>query len=268
MNRLLAAALLLAVTAASAHEFWIVPERFDVAPGDRVGIGLMVGTGWPGEHFARQSPRIVRFALSGPAEERPIVGGDGAEPAGRVAAGAPGIAWAVYRSTEAELRLDAEPFESYLLEEGLQAIVERRARSGTSGRPGRERYSRCAKALITVASPGTARSATGFDRPVGLALELVPVSDPRRVADDGRLALRLLRDGLPLPNALVKAMREDRPGRWHSARTDTNGDVALELPRGDGVWLVNAVHMTAASPRSGHDWQSVWSSLTFSTSSQ
>ncbi len=268
MKRLFAAALLLAVTAASAHEFWIVPERYDVAPGDPLGVGLIVGTGWPGERFARQSPRIVRFALVGSAEERPIVGGDGAEPAGRIAAGAPGIAWAVYRSTEAELRLDAEPFEAYLLEEGLQTIVERRARSGTSGRPGLERYSRCAKALITVAPPGTPGSTTGFDRPVGLALELVPTSDPRRVAEDGRLTLRLLRDGLPLSEVLVKAMREDRPGRWHSARTDAYGDVTLELLRGDGVWLVNAVHMAAAAPRSGHDWQSVWSSLTFSTSSR
>ena len=249
---------------ASAHEFWIEPERHAVDVGEPVGIALAVATGWPGERFARQSRRIVRFALVDGAGERDIPGADGDDPAGRIAARTAGTAWAVYRSTGAEVRLDAEPFEAYLREEGLEAIVKQRARRGASQRPGVERYSRCAKALLTVGS-GADAAGDAWQRPVGLALELVPTSDPRTVARDGRLAVRLLRDGAPLGGALVKAMRRDAPGRWHAARTDADGLAVLDLPRGDGTWLVNAVHMTPAQPRSGVDWDSTWSSLTFET---
>ena len=43
---------------------------------------------------------------------------------------------------------------------------------------------------------------------------------------------------------------------------DAKGNVTLRLAR-SGLWLVKAVHMAAAPPDAGVDWESWWASLTF-----
>ena len=107
-----------------------------------------------------------------------------------------------------------------------------------------------------------ARDAQFWRRPVGLALELVPESDPRRLDAGGTFALRLLHRGKPLAGALVKALPKDGNERGVSARTDSQGRVRLVLPEA-GIWLISTVHMIDAPAGSGARWESLWSSLTF-----
>jgi len=260
MKRLLLAAALLAGQAAHAHEYWLMPSRFTAAPGERIGIAHHVGAGWPGETLPRDPARVLRFALIDAAGQRPVSGAAGADPAGSAVMRAPGLAVVVYRSTPSPLTLDAATFESYLREEGLERIVALRASRGRSAEAGRELFSRNAKTLIAV---GDASAPAGpFDRPAGLDLELVPETDPRRLAGGGRFAVRLLHLGRPLAGALIKAIPK-APGEPRlERRSDGEGRVAFDLPA-PGVWLVNAVHMIEAPEGSGADWQSLWSSLTF-----
>jgi uncharacterized GH25 family protein len=248
---------------ADAHEFWIEPERFAAAPGETVGVGLAVGAGWPGERFALQTRRVLRFAWIDARGERPFDGGEGDDPAGRATAGAPGTAWAVYRSTEAVADIDAATFALYLREEGLEHVQRTREAQGRADAPVRERFSRCAKALVTVEGTGAGRP-RGPDptRPVGLDLEIVPGVDPRTRARGGALPVRVLWQGRPAPGLLVKALARDDPAGRATARTDARGRAVLRVPAG-GVWLVNAVRIEAAAPGDGADWRSTWSSLTF-----
>lgn len=161
------------------------------------------------------------------------------------------------------MRLEADAFESYLRDEGLEAIVARRAASGESAAPGLEIFSRNAKALLTATGGGDpARDARLLRRPVGLDLELVPESDPRRSSASRPLTLRLLFHGKPLAGALVKAFPRDGNERRVAGRTGADGRVRLTLAE-PGVWLVNAVHMVDAPAASGVRWESLWSSLTF-----
>jgi uncharacterized GH25 family protein len=111
---------------------------------------------------------------------------------------------------------------------------------------------------------GDGLTSEGYDRPVGLALELVPERDPFSPPED-RVAMRLLFAGGPLEGALVVATRKDadhadRTQVVTRLRTDRNGRVVL--PIGRGVWLIKAVHMVRAT-EPGADWESVWTSLTF-----
>jgi uncharacterized GH25 family protein len=263
-RRLLAAALAALLGApAAAHEFWILPDRFSVGRGEAVGIGLVVGTGWPGEPFARQERRVVRFAWIDAGGERVLQGNDGDEPAGRTVATAPGTAIAVYRSTDATAELDAAEFESYLREEGLEHAIAARAARGQAGAPVRERYSRCAKAVLAVRGARRgARALPDVTRPVGLDLEIVPLLDPRTLRRGGALPVRVTWQGAPAEGLLVKALARSDPTLRIAGRTDAGGQAVLQLPAG-GTWLVNAVRIEAAPAGADHDWRSTWSSLVF-----
>src|SRR5262245_16763461 len=168
-------AVLAAAGPAFAHDFWIEPTTHRPAAKALVGVTLRVGDEIPGDAVPRTAERIERFALAGMDGDVPVVGRDGETPAGAVRVAGEGLQWLVYRSRRSSIRLPAEKFEAYLKEEGLERIVEARAKRGASKAEGREVYSRCAKSLLVVqGEAGKAAAAlAGHDRALGLTLELV-----------------------------------------------------------------------------------------------
>lgn len=259
------AAWVLCGSAAAAHDFWIEPSRYVLEPGEGVAARLLVGHAWEKEPFARKPSHLEAFELHGPGLTQPLVELAGADPAGRARLAEPGVHVLVYRSRPTRLEMEAAAFESYLREEGLEAIVAERARRGESERAGLEAYARCAKAIVR--TPGAASK--GHDRTFDLPLELTPVSDPfvasAAAEGGGALELRLTSRGVPLAGSLVEAqsLGAGEPLTL-SARTDAAGRVRLVLPRG-GAWLFAAVHMTraeAADAAGSPDWESWWASLT------
>jgi hypothetical protein len=212
--------------------------------------------------LARNGGQIEKFVLVGPSGERPVIGRDGMDPAGLLKLDAPGIWFVGYRSKPSSVELTPEKFEDYLRAEGLEHVIDERAAKQESKLPGRERYSRSVKSLLR---GGQASGTAGFDRVLGLTLEFVLEADP--VSANGKqLPMRLLKDGRPLPGALVVAYRKEpgssAPGSEAlRARTDGNGRVVV--PMSVGVWLIKAVQMERAAAGSGADWESVWTSLTF-----
>lgn len=255
-------ALLLALVAAgrvSAHDFWIEPSTFRPAAGARVAASLRVGQNLDGEALPLLPPLVDRFEVAGKGAAAELDENPGGDPAGWARVDGPGLHWIAYQSLPYPLVLDAAKFENeYLKVEGLESIVEARARKGQSTAPGRERFYRCAKALLSTPGPGP----EVFDAPLGLTLELVPLKNPYAMKSGGRLPLTLVFRGKPLAGALVVAMRKGDPKKTVSARTDATGAVALPISE-SGFWLVKAVHMEAAPPDAGVDWESWWASITF-----
>ncbi len=278
-----ATGLLLLARAAAAHDLWLEPATFRLAPGERVAVRLRVGDAFPGEPMRRQASRIERFALVNAAGESEVFGFDDRDPAGYFVPGRPGLHLLVYDSNHARLTLEGDRFERHLAEQGLERVSKLRRARGQSQAAATEMYSRCAKALLRVAAAGEAAPTGaaggaasaggsgsagvgpvpggGHDLRLGLPLELVPETDPYTLAGGGRLPLLLLYEGKPLAGAWVEARSNARPERV-SGRTDAAGRVTLELP-GPGFWLVKAVHMVDAPAGSGADWESWWASLTF-----
>lgn len=254
------ALLLMALSASAlrAHDFWIEPSAFTPMPGQRVSVRLRVGEGFRGDPVPRNPERIERFAAVGAAGEVPVAGVPNAEPAGFVAFNSPGLQLLVYDSDHASVELEGPKFEDYLKLEGLESISALRAKSGQTGALAKEVYSRCAKSLLAVGSG----DGKGFDRKLGLPLELVPEANPYGLKEKGNLPVRLYYGGKPLAGALVIALQKDRPEPRLSARSDKEGRVRLPLDR-PGVWLVKAVHMVQAAKETGADWESFWASLTF-----
>lgn len=242
-----------------AHDFWIEPSTFRPAPGGRVAVGLRVGQNLLGDPVPRDPQRIERFAaISNPGgpREAGIPGVPGSDPAGWLSPSSPGLLWIVYDSGHDSVQLDSAKFDSYLGEEGLERIRKLRTPANTG--PVKEIYSRCAKSLLSVGDgPGT-----GFDRVLGLELELVAEKNPYALKPGEDLPLRLLYKGKPLDGALLVAVPKGAPDARASARSDRHGKAALRLDR-PGLWLVKAVHMVPAPAGSGAEWESLWASLTF-----
>lgn len=250
--------LMATATTAQAHDFWIEPSSFTPRPGDAVTLRLLVGERFAGESVPRSEEMIARFVVAGPSGETAVRGREGADPAGIASLAAPGLYVAGYRSRPSAIELEAGKFESYLESEGLQSVSRLRAARGESDKPARERYSRCARALIAV-GPDAAR---GADAPLGFTLELVAERNPYALAPGDELPLRLTYDGEPIAGVLVTALNQDTPAATVAARTDRDGRVALRLAA-PGTWLVKAVHMIALPPGEDADWESLWASLTF-----
>jgi uncharacterized GH25 family protein len=255
---LLVPAFWLAAAAALAHDFWIEPSSFRPPVGSDLAVFLRVGQDFEGEPVPRNPDLIRKFVLVSGGAESPIDGLPGTDPAGQVRVPGPGTLWIAFRSGRKPISLEAEKFEAYLVEEGLERISRIRRERGESGKTGREVFSRSVKSLVS----GGGVEDAGFDRALGMTLELVPRKDPRKIPPGGVLPVSVFADGKPAEGVLVVAMPREAPGEKVRARTDSRGEVALRLPR-QGVWLVKAVHMTAAPEGVDADWESVWASLTF-----
>ena len=262
--RTAAVALITAVTLIAAplcaHDFWVQPERFTLEPG-RLAVGLRVGDAGEGEAFPRDERRIERFVAVGPSGGRDIVGRQGALPAGLVRLADEGLHVLGYRSTRAFVELAPQAFESYLREEGLDSIVELRARRGLEGEPGREAYSRCAKALVRVGEVPV----DATDRLLGFPLELQLETNPWAEPAPEQVSVRLLYRGEPLAGAMIEVLDLDHHaahGSSPTARTDERGRVRLPLA-GSGRWMLAAVHMVPLADHAEADWESFWASLTF-----
>ncbi len=242
---------------ASAHDFWIEPSTFRPTVGSELAVALRVGEHFRGEPVPRADPRIVKFVLASEAGEKPIQGLPGTEPAGFVRIDSPGLLVIGYRSNRSSITLEPEKFEKYLGEEGLDRILDVRWQRGEHAKPGKEVYSRCAKAILIAGDRGRP-----FDRALGFTLELLFEKDPAIWRPGGEIRLRILHEGRSLPGALVKAISQAEPQKMLSARSGPDGRVAFRLEH-KGVWLVKTVHMIPAPKDANADWESLWASLTF-----
>jgi uncharacterized GH25 family protein len=251
----LAAALLLTAASARAHDFWIEPSTFHPPPGGTVAVALRVGQDFIGDPVPRFSAYIASFAVRQNGSTRDIGGTDRVDPAGFLRADGGATAIVSYASTGADIELPPDEFEDYLRLYGLDGIVASRASRGERNKPGRERFFRCAKALLTGAAPSAS-----VTRPLGLVYEIVPDRDPTSQLEPFRG--RVLYDGKPLANALVVALLHGEPGVRLQTRSDAQGAIVLPLPR-PGIWLIKSVHMVRAGFFASEDWDSYWASLTF-----
>jgi uncharacterized GH25 family protein len=254
-------AALLSVARLAAHDFWIDPSSFRPAPGQRVTVRLRVGQHFRGDPVPRDPSLLQRFSVIAPGGgESPIPGVPGAEPAGFATMTAQGLTLLTYASGRSPVSLDGAKFESYLSEEGLEAVSAVRARKSQSAASVKEVFSRYAKSFLDVGGKG----GTGYDRVLGLTLELIPEKDPTSLTSGAELPVRLLFRGKPLAGVLVTALPHDKPDTKITARTDAAGRARLRLDQ-PGEWLVKAVHMIPAPAETAADWESFWASLTFET---
>lgn len=252
--------LAFSIASLPAHDMWIEPNNFSPNPGEVVGVKLRVGQDLLGDPLPRSTALFKQFFVEDASGRKDLVGREGGNPAGFLRVSAPGLHVIGYRSNPTAVELEAEKFNQYLKEEGLEAIAAMRASRNQAKAKAHELFSRCAKSLVY---SGTAAE-TQNDRPLGFTLELVAERNPYSMRAGEDLPMRLTYEGQPLPGALVVAINKANPMQKVSARSGKDGRVRLRLQPG-GMWLVKAVHMIPAPAGTNAEWISYWASLTFET---
>lgn len=257
----LLAALVLALPL-FAHDHWIAPSSFRPAVGERVELALRVGHPAEFEQQIRDPRRIVRFEswAPGATSAQAVLGLDGKPPAGLFKAKQAGVHVLAFQSNHAFVEIEPEKYAAFLREEGLEDVLAERERRGESGLPGRDSYARFDKALVRVADGPTA----GFERVVGLPLELVLEVDPHAWQPEQPLHLRLELAGQPFEGRQIKLVRLSEPHLVQLARTDATGRAKF-VPASAGPYAAFAVHQRRATPEQGleGDWEGLWASFTF-----
>jgi uncharacterized GH25 family protein len=259
-----AAGLLFSARPALAHDYWMVPAPLVTPAAQEVTLSLFVGEDFVAQDEKRfETARASRFSHLHGSETAEVLSlsAEGGAPILRLRVEGEGGHLFVLDRNLAKIELAPAKFEDYLRHEGLTAVLAERARRGESDKPGRERYTRCLKALVQV---GAARDGT-FGRVAGQALEIVPESDPGLAAPGDSLAVRVLFRGTPLQGARVEAFsREGADVKGQESATDEHGIAHVAVDR-RGAWLLRMVHMVRCEGCADADWESTWASYVFAS---
>jgi uncharacterized GH25 family protein len=254
--------LLLPAAPARAHDYWLLPDTFFPSPGDTVAVRLHVGEDLVSEaERPFQKALTVRFELFAGKDTTDLatLSKEDDKPVARVALKAAGTHLIALERVPRFIALEAEKFNKYLAEEGLDAILEQRRKAGEDKQPGRERYSRYLKTFIQT---GDDRDDTPR-RALGQKLELVPQTNPYALKAGDRLTVRVLFEGKPLTGARVFAQRRTGDKTTTQDATTTAEGLATFKLDGAGTWQVRLVHMRRTTADKEADWESFWGSLTF-----
>ena len=249
---------------AAAHDTWLVPGAFRVTAGQPVKVSLNTSEDFPTSDGAPTPDRVERFeAVS--ATGRAEVTGYRVEEKSLVAEVTPGPGLTLVAAVTKPrlIVLEEKDFNTYISEEGLDSIVAARAARGESFAAGRERYSKVAK--LALCAEGDSASERRFRQPLGLRLEIVPLTNPCGLRAGDTLVVQVMFEGRPLANVGVGAGTTGSHGHHYPyrQRTDAAGRAVVRLDRA-GPWFVRVLHMVPATEFEDADWQSWFSTLTFS----
>lgn len=254
--------VMVTATLVFAHDLFLKPESYFVAPESEVRVAVLNGSFTASE--ASVTPdRLRDLSLVGPAG-RHALSHDAWKPAGdstwlTVQTGGAGTYLIGASLLPRALTLPAAEFNSYLKEDGIPDVLEARTRRGELDRPARERYQKHVKTILQAGEP----RGDAFATVLGYPAEIVPLANPYAARAGDTLAFRCLLDGKPLVRQLVIAGGE-RDGKTIAERTirsDSDGVVRFTLESA-GKWYVKFIHMAAVA-RDSVDYESKWATLTF-----
>ena len=262
------AVVLIASSLAGAHDLWLVPAQFTVAPRARVAVRLNTGDTFPNSEGAVKPERIERAALISAERTMPLVtfraeGNSTVADAMAPSKDGGAIVEVILKPVATKQRRDS--FDEFVKHEGLDAIASQLARAPERRAEERRTYAKYAKTLLRI---GKGRGAAKlYQKPLGHRLEIVAEADPFSLKPGGTLPVRLLFDGKPLVGARIvigsmataTATQSNMPG----VRTDSQGHADLQLDKTGGPHYIHALHMIPATGRSDVEWESFWATLTF-----
>jgi len=261
LRKIILLSLFLIAAVGAAHDTWLVPQKFRVDRGMPVQVALNTSEDFPASEAAAAPDRIASFEIV-TADGRAVVSGYRVEGKSLVAEVTPGSGTTIVAAVTKPrfILLKPEQFNEYITEERLETIVAARQARGETQKDGREYYSKIAKLALCAPKPG----GVAFEKPLGLKVEIFPLTDPCDLEPGGELEVQVLFDGRPLAHTWVGAGYEGVHGHGYPvwARTDSEGRAKIPLDR-SGAWFVRVLHMVPSKDFPDADWQSWFSTLTF-----
>jgi uncharacterized GH25 family protein len=244
----------------SSHEFWIEPKTFFTEIGQPILVSLQVGENFTGEKWAVGTSRVTDFSSFLREKKTNWLamlekkGLDSLE----CRFSEEGTHLLSLKTNSKFIELEAEKFNEYLHEDGLDAVSKARILRGDTLKKGKEFYRREAASLIQV---GKKTTPLQFDN-TNFDLKIIPEKNPLTVMAGSNLTFQITFKNKPFANALVC--------HWHKingkvntikVRSDANGKVEFKPQIGDN--MISVVQMIEHTDKAEADWQSIWGNLTF-----
>jgi len=257
---LLAAALCCAVLPVFAHEFWIAPDRYRIAPGDPLTAQFKNGENFDGINLGFFDRRSVRFDLIQGGSVQTLRPRIGSIPAlDRPAPHHDGLMVLAHETAPQTITYSSwETFQRFADHKGFADIRARHLARGLPLDGFTERYTRHVKALIGVGS------GLGSDSALGLETEFVVLRNPYTDDLSAGLPVQLFYQGAPRSGAQIElfARAPDGTVTVTTHRTDDKGQARLPVRAGH-VYLLDAVMLRDSADAENAVWDTLWAALTF-----
>lgn len=245
----------------AAHEFWIEPQAYRIAPDEPLVADIRVGEEFSGSTYSYSPRNFRRFDLVLNGDVQPVPGRAGDRPAVTMAVPQEGLGVIVHETGNLFLTYaKMDKFENFLRhKDWLPLLAEHRAR-GLPEEKFRERYIRYGKSLVAIGA------GQGADADMGLETEIVALANPYTQTLT-EMPVQVLYQGAPRADAQVELFEKAPDGSVEVTlhRTDAEGQVRLPVRPGH-AYLVDAVVIRALDGLEGDRppvWESLWASLTF-----
>jgi uncharacterized GH25 family protein len=252
--------LFVASVTISAHDFWLVPKKFRISPGDSLTISANTGMDFPNSLSAVNPERFNQFILVGESKRENITEFtvQGNSLAANCSFEKPGTFVIAAALKPKEIKLTGKEFNEYLLADGLPNIYELRKKEGILDKDAVEYYSKYPKTIVQVGN----KMDDFPTKPVGFPIEIVPKVNPYELKKGDELEVAVLFLGKPLPNAEIAW---SYPGQGEefagSTKTDEEGLASIPLIKA-GPYVIRLTHMEWVK-KPTYEWESYWTSLTF-----
>jgi uncharacterized GH25 family protein len=251
--------LLITAFLLQAHEFWLQPSKFFLSPNDNLILNFKVGEAFIGDAWTLEKERIQKLEI----HHQQIIDdlkssiSEGKNDV-QIPLVAEGTYMVVMQSNNAFSDLEAEKFNEYLKEDGLEDALSHRENTNTLTKNGKEFYARNAKLLVQV---GTKTDDT-YKKPVGLPLEIIPQQNPYAAKIGDVIKFKILFEGKPVFTAKVKVWnRHNNRTTVQNIYSQQDGMIEARISNA-GAWMVSVVQMVPSKDPKA-DWQSYWGSLVF-----
>ncbi len=264
MKRIVTTLILLvsAWTVFTSHEFWLAPNQFRLKPGQTAKLDLFVGEDFHGEIWGarRKRMRSIDHYFGKQKEDLTTQALATDSVAIDIKCKKAGTHLLAMRSNNSLNELPSKEFNAYLEEDGIENILALREKQNQLDKPSREFYQRCAKALLQVGQKTDHTYAINC----GMPLEIMPLQNPYRLKVGDKLSVKILFEGKPLPDAVVRSWQKADETKTNQGRFRTNAQGIAEITlNAKGFWMISLVRMVETTDKSQADYQSYWGSLTF-----
>lgn len=248
---------LFASTGALAHDTWLMPDRFEIAPGTAVTLDLTSGMAFPKLETGPKRERVqsAPCRLAGRTFEiSDISAGPNSLRLKSELSGA-GVATFWVKLPPKSIELKPAEVQEYLDEIDAPGSL-REQWTAMEPKRWREIYTKHPKTFVRV---GDSRADRSWAEPVGLALEIVPEKDPTTLHEGDEIVVRVLKNGAPYPEFSLNAVGAGAV-KGDTRKTDSAGRVTFLLNKA-GPWLLRGTDVRK-STGSEADWESDFATLT------
>jgi uncharacterized GH25 family protein len=253
--------LFILYTLLSSHEFWLQPDKFIYNYADIVNVKFLVGENFDGSNWSGNNEKIQSLYFYYGGVKDNLADGLSDEKGDSLLFRLchEGTTMITFNSTNSFIELEAQKFNDYLAEDGLDSAAGLRLQNNETDSMGREYYQRSVKTIIQA---GGKKDDT-YKQETDLPVDIIPQQNPYGLKNNDSLTIRILFKKTPLTNYKVRLWYRNKGElSTQTLITDTKGEIKFAVTTA-GRWMISTVTMESLENNDNADWQSYWGSCTW-----